>query len=95
MGTWLENLIGGIIVYIDRRVSVGDFCSFGDHMDTVESIGIRSIQLRARGRGIITVPTASCADTCRVTCSTTERSKPIPRISWPEWPYSSGTWLQA
>ena len=58
----IENLIGGIILYIDRPVSVGDFCSFGDHMGTVEAIGMRSIQLRARDRTIITVPNASFAD---------------------------------
>ena len=58
----IENLIGGIILYIDRPVSVGDFCSFGDHMGTVEAIGMRSIQLRARDRTVITVPNASFAD---------------------------------
>lgn len=58
----IENLIGGIILYIDRPVSVGDFCSFGDHMGTVEAIGMRSIQLRARDRTIITVPNALFAD---------------------------------
>ena len=58
----IENLIGGIILYIDRPVSVGDFCSFGEHMGTVEMIGMRSIQLRARDRTVITVPNATFAD---------------------------------
>jgi len=58
----IENLIGGIILYIDRPVRVGDFCSFGDHMGTVEMIGMRSIQLRARDRTVITVPNATFAD---------------------------------
>jgi MscS family membrane protein len=58
----IENLIGGIILYIDRPVRVGDFCSFGDHMGTVEVIGMRSIQLRARDRTVITVPNATFAD---------------------------------
>ena len=58
----IENLIGGIILYIDRPVRVGDFCSFGDHMGTVELIGLRSIQLRARDRTVITVPNATFAD---------------------------------
>ncbi|MFB3105682.1 MAG: mechanosensitive ion channel family protein, partial [Pseudomonadales bacterium] len=58
----IENLIGGIILYVDRPVRVGDFCSFGDHMGTVEVIGMRSIQLRARDRTIITVPNATFAD---------------------------------
>ncbi|NCF28788.1 MAG: mechanosensitive ion channel [Gammaproteobacteria bacterium] len=58
----LENLIGGIILYTDRPVRVGDFCSFGDHTGTVERIGVRSIQIRARDRTIITVPNATFAD---------------------------------
>lgn len=58
----IENLIGGIILYVDRPVRVGDFCSFGDHMGTVERIGVRSIEIRARDRTIITVPNATFAD---------------------------------
>jgi MscS family membrane protein len=58
----IENLIGGIVLYIDRPVRVGDFCSFGDHMGTVELIVMRSIQLRARDRTVITVPNATFAD---------------------------------
>jgi MscS family membrane protein len=58
----LENLIGGIILYFDRPVSVGDFCSFGDHTGTVERIGVRSTKVRARDRTIITVPNATFAD---------------------------------
>ena len=49
----LENLIGGVILYIDRPVRVGDFCSFGAKTATVESIGIRSTQLRALDRTLI------------------------------------------
>jgi MscS family membrane protein len=58
----IENLIGGIILYLDRPVRVGDFCSFGDHMGTVERIGVRSIEIRARDRTVITVPNATFAD---------------------------------
>ncbi len=58
----LENLIGGIILYTDQPVRVGDFCSFGDNDGTVERIGVRSTQIRARDRTIITVPNATFAD---------------------------------
>jgi MscS family membrane protein len=58
----IENLIGGIILYTDRPVRVGDFCSFGDYTGTVERIGVRSIQIRARDRTIITVPNAKFSD---------------------------------
>ncbi len=58
----LENMIGGLILYTDQPVRVGDFCSFGDKTGTVESIGIRSTKLRALDRTIITVPNAALAD---------------------------------
>jgi MscS family membrane protein len=58
----LENLIGGVILYIDKPVRVGDFCSFGAKTGTVETIGVRSTQLRALDRTLITVPNAQFAD---------------------------------
>jgi MscS family membrane protein len=58
----LENLIGGIMLYADRPVRVGDFCTFGDKTGTVERIGVRSTQIRARDRTVITVPNALFAD---------------------------------
>lgn len=58
----IENLIGGIILYTDRPVRVGDFCSFGAHTGTAERIGVRSTQIRARDRTVITVPNATFGD---------------------------------
>ncbi len=58
----LENLIGGIILFTDRPVRVGDFCQFGDKIGTVEKIGVRSTQVRALDRTVITVPNAAFAD---------------------------------
>lgn len=58
----LENLVGGIILYIDKPVRVGDFCTFGDDMGTVEAIGVRSTQIRALDRTLISVPNAQFAD---------------------------------
>lgn len=58
----LENLIGGIILYVDQPVRIGDFCSFEDKMGTIESIGVRSTKLRALDRTLITVPNAALAD---------------------------------
>ncbi|MEJ8573321.1 mechanosensitive ion channel family protein [Microbaculum marinum] len=54
----LENLIGGLILYADRPVRVGDFCQFGSHVGTVEEIGLRSTRIRALDRTLITVPNA-------------------------------------
>ena len=58
----LENLIGGIMLYLDKPVRVGDFCSFGDKTGTVETIGVRSTKIRALDRTLITVPNATLAD---------------------------------
>ena len=58
----LENLIGGIMLYLDQPVRVGDFCSFADKTGTVETIGVRSTKLRMLDRTLITVPNAALAD---------------------------------
>ncbi|MGI9570176.1 MAG: mechanosensitive ion channel family protein, partial [Desulfobulbia bacterium] len=58
----LENLIGGFVLYLDRPIQVGDFCSFGGQKGTVESIGIRSTQIRAIDRTQISIPNAKFAD---------------------------------
>ncbi len=58
----LENLIGGLILYFDKPVRVGDFCSFGGQTGTVESIGLRSTAIRGLDRTLISVPNAKFAD---------------------------------
>ena len=57
-----ENIIGGFILFADKPVRVGDFCSFGDMMGTVEEIGLRSTRLRALDRTVVTVPNAEFAN---------------------------------
>ena len=59
----LENLIGGLILYLDKPIRVGDFCQFGNQMGTVERIGIRSTQVRALDRTLIKVPNSSFSNT--------------------------------
>lgn len=58
----LENLMGGFILYLDRPIRVGDYCEFGAHEGTIEKIGVRSTQIRALDRTLITVPNAQFAD---------------------------------
>jgi MscS family membrane protein len=58
----LENLIGGVILYIDKPVRVGDFCSFGNTTGMVETIGIRSTQIRGLDRTLVSIPNARFAD---------------------------------
>jgi MscS family membrane protein len=54
----LENLFGGITLYADRPVRVGDFCRFGDRVGTVEEIGLRSTRIRTLDRTLVSVPNA-------------------------------------
>ena len=54
----VENLIGGIILFIDRPVRVGDFCRFGEKIGTVEEIGLLSTRIRGIDRTVTSVPNA-------------------------------------
>ena len=57
----LENFIGGIILYADQPVKVGDICNFGSRRGTVEDVGLRSVKIRTLDRTIVTVPNADFA----------------------------------
>jgi MscS family membrane protein len=57
----LENFIGGIILYTDQPVRVGDFCKFGDRRGVVEDVGLRSVKIRTLDRTVVTVPNADFA----------------------------------
>ncbi|WP_208987474.1 mechanosensitive ion channel family protein [Roseibium marinum] len=57
----IENLIGGVILYADRMVRVGEFCQFDELAGTIESIGIRSTRIRALDRTVITIANADLA----------------------------------
>jgi MscS family membrane protein len=58
----LENIVGGFILFADKPVRVGDFCTFGDKMGTVEEVGLRSTRIRALDRTLISVPNAEFAN---------------------------------
>jgi MscS family membrane protein len=57
----LENIMGGFVLFADKPVRVGEFCSFGDKLGTVEEIGLRSTRVRGLDRTVITVPNADFA----------------------------------
>ena len=57
----LENFIGGIILYADQPVRIGDLCRFGAQRGTVEDVGLRSVKVRTLDRTLITVPNADFA----------------------------------
>ena len=52
----VENFIGGITLYADQPVRVGEFCRFGGTIGTVEEVGLRSTRVRTLDRTIVTIP---------------------------------------
>jgi len=54
----LENFIGGITLFADKPIEVGDFCRLGDHLGVIEAIGLRSVKVRSLDRTIVTIPNA-------------------------------------
>ncbi|WP_310619730.1 mechanosensitive ion channel family protein [Flexibacterium corallicola] len=57
----MENLLGGINLYADDILRIGDFCKFGETMGTVEQIGIRSTRIRSKDRTLTTITNADLA----------------------------------
>ena len=74
----LENIIGGMILFIDKPVSVGDFCRFdspvGNQIGTVEKIGLRSTRLRMREDTLVTIPNAEFSQLQLENLSSRERT---------------------
>ncbi len=54
----LENIIGGLTLFADAPVRIGDFCRFGDDYGTVEEIGLRSTRLRKLDDTLVSLPNA-------------------------------------
>ncbi|MGE3805824.1 MAG: mechanosensitive ion channel family protein, partial [Gemmataceae bacterium] len=52
----VENLIGGVNLFVDRPVRVGDLCRFGDKLGFVEEIGLRSTRVRTLDRTMVSIP---------------------------------------
>lgn len=57
----IEHLFGGVTLYADQPVKVGDSCRFGDKVGTVEVIGLRSTRVRTQERTVLTIPNAEFA----------------------------------
>ncbi len=54
----IENLIGGLSLFGDKPIRVGDFCKYGDDLGVVEGIGLRSTRIRGIDRSLTTIPNA-------------------------------------
>ena len=57
----VENLLGGLSLFADKPLRVGDVCEYGDAVGTVEAIGLRSARIRGADRTLTTIPNAALA----------------------------------
>jgi MscS family membrane protein len=55
----IENLIGGLSLFADKPIAVGDLGKYGDSLGTVEAIGLRSTRIRGIDRTLTTIPNAT------------------------------------
>ncbi|MBP6331909.1 MAG: mechanosensitive ion channel family protein [Aminivibrio sp.] len=54
----VENIIGGLTLFADRSVKVGEYCRFGNTAGTVLHIGLRSTKIEALDQTVISIPNA-------------------------------------
>lgn len=52
----MRNVLGGIIIVLERPFRVGDMVKVGDHYGEVVSVGIRSVQLHTFDDSLVAVP---------------------------------------
>lgn len=57
----IENLFGGVTLFVDSPFRIGDVISFGDQRGTVEMVGTRSSRIRALDGTLVTVPNSDLA----------------------------------
>ncbi|MEE3098822.1 MAG: mechanosensitive ion channel family protein, partial [Pseudomonadota bacterium] len=57
----VENLFGGVSIFVDRPFRIGDFIQYGASSGTVEAIGPRSSRVRGLDGTLTTVPNGDLA----------------------------------
>jgi MscS family membrane protein len=57
----LDNLFGGIMLITDQPMRIGDLCKAGDHLGTVEDIGLRSTRIRTYDKTLVSIPNGQLA----------------------------------
>ena len=57
----LENVIGGLTLFADRPIRVGEFGRFGNESGTIEEIGLRTTKVRRLDDTLATIPNSELA----------------------------------
>jgi MscS family membrane protein len=58
----LENILAGVILFLDGSIKVGDTIESGALTGTIEDIGMRSTRIRSADGGLISVTNSELAD---------------------------------
>ena len=58
----LENIIAGVILFIDKPVRVGERCCFGDQEGYIQEIGLRSTRILGLKGYLISIPNSQFSD---------------------------------
>ena len=58
----VKNLIGSLVIFVDRPFQIGDWINFDGIDGTVEEVGIRSTRVRTFANSVIYVPNGKLAD---------------------------------
>ena len=59
----VSNLIGSLMIFIDRPFQIGDFIEVGGEFGTVTEVGFRSTRIQTKDTSIISIPNGSIANT--------------------------------
>lgn len=70
---YIKNLIGGIILFVNRPVKIGDFCELGGVTGTVEDIGLRTTSIRTPERNLVIIPNSVVSESQVVNYSRRDR----------------------
>ncbi len=52
----IKNLLGGIMIFMDRPFMVGEYIKFGTYQGTVEDMTLRSTRIRTSDNSIVQIP---------------------------------------
>ncbi|MEM6726516.1 MAG: mechanosensitive ion channel family protein, partial [Bacteroidota bacterium] len=58
----VKNLIGSVMIFVDRPFQIGDFVKGGDVVGVIEEVGFRSTRIRSADTSVISVPNGKMAD---------------------------------
>ena len=58
----LQNIIAGLMLYLDRPVKIGERCIFGDKDGYIQQIGLRSTRILSMDGDLISVPNSKFSE---------------------------------